>query len=209
MDNFVQSEEVSRTVAKLSYAVSTLRCAEVGDGHFLKMLAPCTHRYVIDIKDPAADVRMDLTAPDYGLPGVTRNHYHVIVMNEVLEHVSHARKAIRTLHELLAPGGVFIMTAPFLMAYHANPEDYHRFTPTGIRAVLTQAGFHVEVLKEYGNWLAMTGFAAGFGADEVVPALLDMPDWKERDRPYQLDIAALSRKLNTTKLDELLAPATY
>ena len=199
VNEFMRSPDVQRPVAALAAATAStggLRCAEVGDGHFLATFLGklCKHRYSIDIKDSKADVRMDLTAPDYSLPGVTRGHYHAIVINEVLEHISQPVTALTTLKELLAPGGVLITTTPFLMAYHANPDDYLRYTKSGVRSILSQAGLQVGTVRSYGNFLALLGFNAGFGADEVQPKELDAPDWSERDRPYDLDIASVSFK---------------
>ena len=204
VNEFMRSPDVQRPVAALAAATAStggLRCAEVGDGHFLATFLGklCKHRYSIDIKDSKADVRMDLTAPDYSLPGVTRGHYHAIVINEVLEHISQPVTALTTLKELLAPGGVLITTTPFLMAYHANPDDYLRYTKSGVRSILSQAGLQVGTVRSYGNFLALLGFNAGFGADEVQPKELDAPDWSERDRPYDLDIASVSFKASASQ----------
>ena len=198
VDRFMGSSTVQQPVAALAATTpGGTRCGEVGDGHFLKQFlkSHCTSMYSIDIKDPKADVRMDLTSPDYNLPGVTRGHYHTLVINEVLEHIFQPVKALQTLAELLAPGGVLIMTTPFLMNFHGNPDDYHRYTASSVRAMLTQVGLRVETLRSLGNWLTVVGYSAGFGSDELHEELLDAPDWLEAaDRPYTLTVVSISRK---------------
>ena len=195
VNNFMLSSHVQLPLARLAKSTTALRCAEVGDGHFLRQFLNkwCAHKYSIDIKDPKADVLMDLTSPNFSLPGVSRGHYHAIVMNEVLEHILQPVRALTTLAQLLAPGGVLITTTPYLMGYHANPNDYFRYTPSSMRAMLTQAGLRPMALQAYGNWLAVTGYSAGFAADEVSPELMDAPDWRERaSRPFELTVATVS-----------------
>ena len=57
---------------------------------------------------------------------------------QVLEHIQQPEKAIATLAQLLAPNGVLLMTTPFLVAYHANPGDQNRYTPSCVRGMLEQ-----------------------------------------------------------------------
>ena len=198
VNRFMGSSMVQQPVAALAATTSGgTRCGEVGDGHFLKQFlkSHCTSMYSIDIKDPDADVRMDLTSPDYNLPGVTRGHYHALVINEVLEHIYQPVKALQTLAELLAPGGLLIMTTPFLMNFHGNPDDFHRYTASSVRAMLTQVGLRVETLRSLGSWLAVVGYGAGFSSDELRQELLDAPDWLEPvARPYTLSVVSISRK---------------
>jgi SAM-dependent methyltransferase len=193
VDNFMASSAVQQA------ASGAVHCAEIGDKHFLNKFLPfpgaCQHKYGIDIKDPKADVLMDLMAPNWSLPGVTKGKYNVIVINEVMEHIQQPEKALETISQLLAPGGLLLMTTPFLVAYHANPDDHNRYTPSCVRAMLERVGMTVEHLKAEGNWLAMTGFAAGFGSDEINHDQLDAPDWLEhQSRPYQVTVTAIGRK---------------
>ena len=198
IDRFMGSSTVQQPMAALAEATSGgTRCAEVGDGHFLKQFLSrhCTSRYSIDFKDPEADVLMDLTAPNYNLRGVTRGHYHALVVNEVFEHIYQPVKALQTLAELLAPGGLLIMTSPFLINFHANPDDFHRYTASSVRAMLTQVGLRVETLRSLGNWLAVVGYGTGFGADELRHELLEVPDWLEgTTHPHTLSVVSVSRK---------------
>ena len=117
------------------------------------------------------------------------------MINEVLEHIYQPVKALQTLAELLAPGGLLIMTTPFLMNFHGNPDDFHRYTASSVRAMLTQVGLRVETLRSLGSWLAVVGYGAGFSSDELSQELLDAPDWLEPvARPYTLSVVSISRK---------------
>ena len=103
--------------------------------------------------------------------------------------------ALATISQLLSPNGVLLMTTPFLVAYHANPDDHNRYSPSCVRAMLERVGIGVEHLKAHGNWLAATGFAAGFGSDEISHAQLDAPDigHEAESRPYQVTVVAIGR----------------
>jgi SAM-dependent methyltransferase len=56
---------------------------------------------------------------------------------ETLEHCEDPLAACRELARVVRPGGVAIVSAPFLIGIHAYPEDFFRFTPAGMRSMLT------------------------------------------------------------------------
>jgi SAM-dependent methyltransferase len=58
---------------------------------------------------------------------------------ETLEHCDDPLAACHELARVVRPGGVAIVSAPFLLGIHAYPEDFFRFTPAGMRSLL--AGF--------------------------------------------------------------------
>ncbi len=51
----------------------------------------------------------------------------------VLEHVPSPQRAISELFRVLRPGGKIWVQLPFLFPYHADPNDYWRVTPSGLR----------------------------------------------------------------------------
>jgi hypothetical protein len=45
------------------------------------------------------------------------------------------------------------VSVPFVFHYHADPDDVRRYTPSGLRAALQDAGFDVELAGGLGNKL--------------------------------------------------------
>lgn len=55
---------------------------------------------------------------------------------EVLEHIKDPRQGCNEIWRVLKPGGVVFISVPFLLPIHADPDDYQRFTPSGIKILL-------------------------------------------------------------------------
>jgi len=55
------------------------------------------------------------------------------ILLSVLEHVADPFEAIDRLRDAMMPGGLAIVSVPFLFPHHPSPEDCWRFTPTGLR----------------------------------------------------------------------------
>lgn len=67
-----------------------------------------------------------------------------VFCTEVVEQVRDERLAAKELARVLAPGGVVLVSVPFVHGLHEWPHDYRRFTIFGIRRVLKEAGLGVE-----------------------------------------------------------------
>lgn len=59
--------------------------------------------------------------------------FDCIVCTEVLEHVNDAKLAFAEISRLLKPGGICILTTPFLYPLHEEPHDYQRILPYAIK----------------------------------------------------------------------------
>ena len=81
------------------------------------------------------DVRGDLLTMfpvDFG------GELDAIICTEVLEHCADPFQAMRRMHECLKPGGLLLVTSPFIWPDHRTEEynDYWRFTAGGWRLLL-------------------------------------------------------------------------
>jgi len=74
--------------------------------------------------------------------------YDYVVLDNVLEHVKDPITAIKNIHQILRKDGWFILTLPFLMPIHAQP-DYRRWTKQGLKEELSV--FSRVEIKSWGN----------------------------------------------------------
>jgi len=77
--------------------------------------------------DVVADVA-HLPFPDCSVDGV--------ISEATLEHVRDRQCAIDEMRRVLKPGGYLYIIVPFLVGYHASPDDYYRWTRQGLLADL-------------------------------------------------------------------------
>jgi SAM-dependent methyltransferase len=59
-----------------------------------------------------------------------------IVCTGVLEHVRNPVKAVDQIHDALKCGGRVFLEIPFMQTIHAVPDDYFRWTPSGLRELM-------------------------------------------------------------------------
>jgi len=56
----------------------------------------------------------------------------LVVSIAVLEHVKYPEKAIAEIVRIIRPGGTAFVSVPFMQPFHASPQDYQRYTLTGL-----------------------------------------------------------------------------
>ncbi len=62
--------------------------------------------------------------------------FDCVVATAILEHVAHPQRVVREIHRVLRPHGVLYVEVPFLEGFHADPDDYQRFTFRGLDVLL-------------------------------------------------------------------------
>lgn len=76
--------------------------------------------------------RADVVAEAWDLPFKT-HRFDLVLATEVLEHVKYLEKAVTELKRVVKPGGLILVTVPFLFPEHGQPDDYWRLTRDGLR----------------------------------------------------------------------------
>ncbi len=77
--------------------------------------------------------------------------YDVVIAEQVFEHVLWPYRAVKSVHAMLRPAGVFLISTPFLLRIHNHPVDCSRWTELGIKHLLAEGGFNLEDI-ETGSW---------------------------------------------------------
>jgi SAM-dependent methyltransferase len=90
--------------------------------------------------------------PEYDFcEGTLDATYDLIIAEQVLEHALWPYRAARNMRAMLRPGGVLVITTPFLVRIHECPVDCSRWTELGLRQLLAEAGFDASKIIT-GGW---------------------------------------------------------
>jgi SAM-dependent methyltransferase len=88
----------------------------------------------------AGAVTVDVVGSAEALP-VDDGTFDLVLCTEVLEHVPDPGAVLAECFRMLAPGGRVAITVPLMWELHELPYDYYRYTPAGLKHLLTAAGF--------------------------------------------------------------------
>ncbi len=177
--------------------VETFVTAHAADirGHVLEIAAPdYTNRFgsgveKVDILmatdgNPQATIVGDLA----DAPHIPDDTFDCAIVTQTLQFVYEIHAAFSTLHRVLAPGGVLLVTVPGLTKI-SPPEDevfgeWWHFTARSVRRLAEEAfgEGNVEV-QAFGNVLSAAGFLYGLAASD-----LSREELKTRDRLYEVTI---------------------
>lgn len=133
---------------------------------------------------------VDVVADMHAMPPEWEGRFSGVLCSEVLEHVARPWKALPQVFDVLRPGGWLVVTTLTAFPLHGYPDDFYRYTESGLRVLLEDAGF-VDVQTS--------------GGGETVFRLNDHgePGWVTRKCP--LHVFAVARKpeqhIELTSLD--------
>ena len=90
--------------------------------------------------------------PEYDLcAALLDESFDLIIAEQVFEHLLWPYKAGRNVHQMLKPGGHFLVSTPFLVKIHGHPVDCTRWTPLGMQYFLAECGFPMDGIQTY-SW---------------------------------------------------------
>jgi SAM-dependent methyltransferase len=111
------------------------------DGHVRQWLPNCEY---ISLDYPATATRMYGTRPDIfadaGALPIRDSSIDTVLLLEVLEHVGDARAVLANIARVLKPGGLLLLSMPFLYPLHDAPHDHRRYTAPGLESAIVRSG---------------------------------------------------------------------
>jgi len=137
--------------------------------------------------DVAADLK-NLPYPD--------GTFDAVFCSQVLEHEPEPAALLAELYRVIKVGGALVLTAPHLSRFHDAPQDYFRFTASGLRSLAEGVGFATEEVRPCGGFLsflghnlnvlglALTAPVPVIGRLAVAAAKLKSPLWAALDRAF-------------------------
>lgn len=112
---------------------------------------------------------VDLVANGEELP-FPDNSVDAIVCESLLEHVPRPEKIVAEMYRVLKPKGQMYIVTPFVYPFHACPNDFYRWSVTGLKELLkagdidaigTRAGPSSALTGQLGTWFAIV-FSFGY-----------------------------------------------
>lgn len=186
--------DYAKSVVKNFVEDSSDLVVEIGsnDGHFLAVVKE-THTNILGV-DPAQNIarlaneRGIPTIPDFFSQDIAElilrksGPAKLIIGNNVIAHIDDYHDLLRGVERLLAPDGVFVFEAPYLVDMFENltfDTIYHEhLSYLALRPLMNLFGqfgleiFDVKVFSIQGNSIRV--FAAKKGAREVLPSVADL-----------------------------------
>lgn len=90
--------------------------------------------------------------PEFDICSETLNEkFDLIIAEQVFEHLKYPYRAAKNAHHMLNTGGKLFITTPFLIKFHPDPIDCMRWTETGMKYFLEEAGFQFDDI-DTGSW---------------------------------------------------------
>jgi SAM-dependent methyltransferase len=142
--------------------------------------------------NPKSTIVADLTNSSADM--IPSNSFDCIIFTHTLQCIYDVKVAIRTLHRILKPGGVLLVTSDGINRISRGNMDkwgeYWKFTSLSLRLLFEEVFLpeNIEV-KIYGNVLAATCVLHGISARELKSSELSY-----RDRDFEVVVGLRARK---------------
>jgi SAM-dependent methyltransferase len=99
----------------------------------------------------SANVIIDRTTGVIDFPDASTDF---VISTQVLEHVESPPNYLKEAYRVCKPGGYLILSTHGFWFYHPNPNDYWRWTASGLKKILKDNGWEIE------RSIGIFGFAA-------------------------------------------------
>jgi SAM-dependent methyltransferase len=106
--------------------------------------------------------------------------FDLVLCFEVIEHIENDKKALKKIHDLMVPGGEFVMSVPAHMSEWAKIDEigghFRRYERKELTKKMENVGFKINIFWSYGfpflrvvRWISRSGkFVKNFNYDKKV-----------------------------------------
>jgi SAM-dependent methyltransferase len=108
-----------------------------GEAKYRELIQPYSETYITFDEKDGAGVDIVGNVMDSQLADAS---FDTILCTQVLEHVPKPGRVVGEIARMLAHGGYAIITAPFMASFHADPDDYFRYSVSGLTALIDEVG---------------------------------------------------------------------
>lgn len=140
----------------------------------------------VDIADGFYEDKPDLIGSATEVPAPDRAA-DIVISSQTIEHLQDPFAALGEAYRLLKPGGVLILSFPFLYPIHAAPFDFGRYTRFFIESAAKRLGYVILAEAPYAGYWRMNAmsfaiYAQGFDRGplrvlRIVPFITALQQW--------------------------------
>ena len=170
------------------------RVLEIGEDRYTRQFGGdrVTHSDIphVNTSNPRATIVGDLSAA----PQIPDASFDTLIITQTLHLIYDPIAAVRTMHRVLKPGGVLLLTVPGITQIPNGTQWadtwYWAFTPQSVRRMLAEAfGDSGVAVTSHGNVLSATSMLYGLSASDLTTEELN-----ESDPDYPVIIGARARR---------------
>jgi SAM-dependent methyltransferase len=149
------------------------RCLEFGNARYKSFFPGIGKHEVVDI---SAHAGVDYVCDIHDATGIPKGTFDAVICTQVFNQLAWPEKAAVSIFQLLRPGGVLLLTAPFLNPVDKAPTDFRRFTPDALDLILRAAGFAIDSISFGGNSNVGLGSLLGMVMEDFSIAEMEVRD---------------------------------
>lgn len=122
----IAREKLNQKAAKYATSSKTLEVGAYGKPAYGAFFP---NKVGVDVREGPG---VDIVASVYELP-FGDDSFDMVLCMVVMEHLEDPKKAITEMKRVLKPGGLILVSTPFMFPIHDSPRDYWRFTKYGLK----------------------------------------------------------------------------
>jgi SAM-dependent methyltransferase len=157
------------------------------DGRAREWLCDCQY---VSLDYPTTATQMYGTRPDIfadaGALPILDSSIDTVLLLEVLEHVGDARAVLANIARVLKPGGLLLLSVPFLYPLHDSPHDHRRYTAPGLEEALLRSGLVPASARPRNSGFEAVALLAAIACAEAALSALRSNSWRVLISPLPL-----------------------